>query len=188
MAAEVNLTIEQGAALDQQVLFADEYRFVADAAMTASSATLTSQTAKFTAADVGRTVRVRGAGASRGILTTTISSVTNSTTAVLAAAATFSVSGASLEIYLPIDLTGYTARMQIRQTAESSTFLAELTNANGGITLGGTAGTVTIVMTAAVTAALTAGRAVYDLELVPPNSKTIRWLAGTVNITREITR
>lgn len=42
----------------------------------------------------------------------------------------------------PIDLTGCTARMQVRPEVESPTVLLELTTANGGITLGGVAGTI----------------------------------------------
>ena len=45
----------------------------------------------------------------------------------------------------PIDLTGCTARMQVRPEVESSTVLLELTTANGGITLGGVAAAATAV-------------------------------------------
>ena len=39
----------------------------------------------------------------------------------------------------PVNLTGYSARMQIRKTTASSTAYATLTSANGGIVLGGAA-------------------------------------------------
>lgn len=73
-------------------------RAVADGAISASSTTLTSATAAFVAGDVGVAIRVAGAGASGAVLDTTISSVTNATTAVLAAAASTTVSGATVGI------------------------------------------------------------------------------------------
>lgn len=74
-------------------------RTVADAAITSGSATLTSATAAFTSADVGKSVRVAGAGAAGAALSTTIASVTNATTVVLTGApAGTTVSGASLAI------------------------------------------------------------------------------------------
>jgi hypothetical protein len=61
--------------------------------VTNSTTTITSATANFTSADVGKHIMIHGAnGSSSGPLITTISSVTNSTTAVLASAAGASVS------------------------------------------------------------------------------------------------
>lgn len=87
----------------------------------------------------------------------------------------------------PIDLTGYSARMQIRPTLESSTVTASLTSPSNGITLGGTAGTVTLAMTATQTAAITAGTYVYDVELVSGLTVT-RIVEGGLTVRREVTR
>jgi hypothetical protein len=62
-------------------------RVVTDAAMTSGSAVLTSATAAFTSADVGKSVSINGVGVSGGILQTTISGFTNSTTVTLVATA-----------------------------------------------------------------------------------------------------
>lgn len=69
-----------------QTIVVDGVRTVADAVTTNDSTTLTSATAAFTSADVGKKITVTGAG--RMALVTTISSVTNTTTVVLAASAT----------------------------------------------------------------------------------------------------
>lgn len=69
-------------------------RVVADAAMTASSAVLTSATAAFTAGDVGKAVQVLGAGASGETLVGTISGYTSSTQVILSATAGSTVSSA----------------------------------------------------------------------------------------------
>jgi hypothetical protein len=65
-----------------------DLKYVADAGITNTSKTLTSATAAFTAADVGKTINIRGAGLAenKGMLTTTIAAVTNATTIELAAA------------------------------------------------------------------------------------------------------
>jgi tRNA threonylcarbamoyladenosine modification (KEOPS) complex Pcc1 subunit len=77
-----------------------------------------------------------------------------------------------------INLVGYTARMQVRSTLESAEALIELTTANGRIALGGSAGTITLTISATDTAALTAGRGVYDLELVSGSGIVTRLLQG----------
>ena len=93
-----------------------------------------------------------------------------------------------------VDLTGYSAEMEIRKNWNDSTALATLTSASG-ITLGGVAGTIRLRMTSAVTRALDFDRAVYDLELSPSgaadmNASTdcIRLLEGVVVLDREVTR
>jgi len=63
----------------------------------------------------------------------------------------------------PIDLTGCTARMQVRPEVESSTVLLELTTANGGITLGGVAGTIELFVSDDDSAAFTWQSGSWDL-------------------------
>lgn len=87
----------------------------------------------------------------------------------------------------PINLTGYTARMHVRTNIEDATPILELTTENGRITLGGALGTITLLVSAADTAALSAGSAVYDLELIS-GSVVKRIIEGSLVITREVTR
>lgn len=65
---------------------------------------------------------------------------------------------------VPVDLTGYTAKFVIKECAEDSAELLELTNVSG-ITLGGTDGTIEVEITATQASALTVGSNVYELEL-----------------------
>lgn len=88
----------------------------------------------------------------------------------------------------PVDLTGYSARMQIRSSAASATVLASLTTADASITLGGTAGTIDLHITAAQTAAFTWTTGVWDLELESPTGDVRRLLSGTAEVTPEVTR
>ena len=87
-----------------------------------------------------------------------------------------------------INLNGYTARMQVRATLESASTLVELTTANSRIALGGAAGTITLTISATDTEALTAGRGVYDLELVSGSGIVTRLLQGVATISRNVTR
>ena len=85
-----------------------------------------------------------------------------------------------------INLTGYTARMMVRESVDASATLLSLTDSSG-ITLGGTAGTIAILISAASTAAMTKG-GVYDLELVSGGGIVTRLLQGNVILSKEVTR
>jgi len=87
----------------------------------------------------------------------------------------------------PVDITNFTARMQIRSRKSSTSTLLSITEADY-ITLGGTAGTVAISIPAATTAALDFRRAVYDLELVSSGGIVYRLIEGTVELSKEVTR
>lgn len=87
----------------------------------------------------------------------------------------------------PINVTGYTARMQVRPTIASSTTTLSLTTENGGIALGGAAGTITLAVSATATAALAEGKYVYDLELVT-GADVYRVVMGTFTVRGEVTR
>jgi len=87
-----------------------------------------------------------------------------------------------------VNLTGYTARLQVRATYDSSSTILSLTSA-AGITLGGAAGTIAITASAATTAALTAPwSGVYDLELVSGGGEVTRLLEGTATVSPEVSR
>lgn len=88
-----------------------------------------------------------------------------------------------------IDLTGFTARMHMRDTLEATTPFLTLTTENGGIALGGVAGTVDLLASATATTAISATSGVYDLELVAGDGVTVtRLLEGLVTISPEVTR
>lgn len=88
----------------------------------------------------------------------------------------------------PVDLTGATARMQIRAKIESPDVLEELTTTNGGIVLGDATGDVTIFIEATATAAYTWRTGVYDLEIEFTNGTVKRLLSGSVSVSPEVTR
>lgn len=89
---------------------------------------------------------------------------------------------------LPINLTGYTARMQVRQMPNVYEVIVELTTENGRIALGGSAGTIDLTIAAADTEALPGGEYVYDLELVSGGGIVTRLVEGACLIPAEVTR
>lgn len=86
-----------------------------------------------------------------------------------------------------VDVTGYTARMQVRPAAHVNTYFASLYSTSGDITLGGAAGTVRVQMASAVTSAIP-GSGVYDLELTSPTGTVTRLAQGKAIIDDEVTR
>lgn len=86
-----------------------------------------------------------------------------------------------------VDLTNYSARMQVRASYDSHTTVLSLTSGSG-ITLGGTAGTIFIEANPTTTAAIPSGQYVYDLELVTPGSAVTRLVEGTFTVDPEVTR
>jgi hypothetical protein len=89
---------------------------------------------------------------------------------------------------LPVNLTGYTARMHVREKVLSTTTLVQLTTENGGITLGGSAGTILLYASATTTASWRPREYVYDIELVSPSNFVYRIMEGKFIVPPEVTR
>lgn len=91
---------------------------------------------------------------------------------------------------VPIDITGYTARMQLREEVESTSFILELTDGNGRIIIGGANGEIDLLVDCADTEALgsdiTSG--VYDLEVESPGGICTRLIEGRWTLSLEVTR
>ena len=84
----------------------------------------------------------------------------------------------------PVNLTNYTAAMKVRATPADDAVLS-LTNGSG-ITLGGAAGTVALLITATQTTNIPAGRYLYDLELTSSGVVT-RFIQGYFLVSGQIT-
>jgi len=89
----------------------------------------------------------------------------------------------------PVNLTGWTAKAQIRPTTDSATLLHELTSAGGTILLGAD-GKVTFKIPGATSLAWTwiAVEAKYDVLLTGPAGQLIRMLEGDVLVSPDTTR
>jgi hypothetical protein len=87
----------------------------------------------------------------------------------------------------PIDITNYSARMQIRKTYESDPVISLTSDLGGGITLGGEAGTIDILIEADATENIEIRQGRYDLEL-EFNEYVTRLIEGEVDISKEVTK
>lgn len=89
---------------------------------------------------------------------------------------------------VPVDLTGCTARLHVRTDANGTKLFAGLTTENGGIVLGGPAGTIDIEFTPASTSALSGRtRFSYDLDIQHgANGDVTRFAVGNVWVSRDI--
>ncbi len=88
----------------------------------------------------------------------------------------------------PINLSGYSAKMQVRQYPASTTVQMEASTALNTITLGGALGTITVNVPAATTALVNIQQGVWDIELTSPSGVVTRLLQGNVFVSPEVTK
>ena len=86
-----------------------------------------------------------------------------------------------------LDLTGYTGVMTVRPFLGATTTTVVASTDNGRMTLGGVAGTVTVLIDATTTGAIGSGRYVYDLVLTTGSTVT-RYLEGKFIVTGAVTQ
>ena len=82
-----------------------------------------------------------------------------------------------------INLYAYTANSQMRKSYYSSTAYTITSDVTGTAN-----GEITLSMTAANTAALTAGRYVYDVKITSPSNVVTRVIEGIVTVLPSVTR
>lgn len=85
---------------------------------------------------------------------------------------------------MPVDLTGYTAAMQIRAFALSPTVEYDASN---NLTLGGPLGTITLLIPSSETEDFIWWAGVYDILLTDPSGTVTAFLTGTVTVIPGIT-
>ena len=100
-------------------------------------------------------------------------------------------SGGFIQYNTPVDLTGYTARMEIKDKI-GGTVLASADSADTpldilDIAIDTTGKTITLTISATDTAEIAWKRGVYDLEMVSSSGVVTAILTGSVNVTREVT-
>lgn len=86
---------------------------------------------------------------------------------------------------LPMVLTGWTLRGQIRASASSTDVLYEWDSATDNATV--EAGLVRVFVPAATSANFSWRRAGFDIELVAPDARTVQVDSGTVVVVPEFT-
>ena len=88
---------------------------------------------------------------------------------------------------IPVDLGGYSARLQVRPTHYSEEIILDISSF-GGISLGGSAGTIDLFVDSFITEDFPTGNFVYDLELESSGGIVNRLIEGSFIVTPEVTR
>lgn len=87
----------------------------------------------------------------------------------------------------PINLTDYTAKMQIRKFVEDTVIVKELSTTSGNIILGGALGTIVLNLSALETETFI-NTYVYDLELISLTNEKETLIKGIINVIPAVTR
>lgn len=87
-----------------------------------------------------------------------------------------------------IDLTGATAKLQVRTDISDASYVLEMSTENNRIVLGTTDGKITLSVTDEDTTLLDGEGGVYDLEIYHANGKTTRLIEGKLVFKPEVTR
>jgi hypothetical protein len=88
---------------------------------------------------------------------------------------------------LPIDLTGATAKMQVRDTKGGTKLAFSLTSPGGGITITPLLGMLSIKMTPTQTNKLFYPKSSYDIMITDSNTNKIKLLEGFMTLSRSVT-
>jgi hypothetical protein len=96
--------------------------------------------------------------------------------------------GGIVEYNKPVDISGYTARMQIRSKVDSVNVILELTSLNSGIVINNINKSITINISAEVSSTFTFNNAVYSLEMVSSGGQVTPVISGSLTLVKEVTR
>jgi hypothetical protein len=96
--------------------------------------------------------------------------------------------GGIVEYNTPIDLTGFSARMQLRSNINDDTVIEELTTENGKINISNVNKTITLTIPAATTTNYTFSTAVYSLEMISSGGQVTPFCSGSFSLNKEVTR
>ena len=87
----------------------------------------------------------------------------------------------------PVNITNYTAALQLRSLPTDSTYVLSLTTGSG-ITINGASGEVEVHATANQTRSIDEGVYYYDLEITSPVGIVTRLVQGQAAVSAEVTR
>lgn len=194
--AKINYKIYQGSTFQETFRWESETKVYVPISSIAKSAPCVVTTTTPHNLPIGWRFRVVGASGMKEINSTGeeyhLSTLTPTTTTieinqVNSLAYNAYTSGGVVEFNMPVPLAGYAARMQIRETVDSTTVIHEATTQNSQIVLDNTTKTIQITMLANVTQNFTFSTAVYSLELYNGNN-VIPFINGNLTLVQEVTR
>lgn len=88
----------------------------------------------------------------------------------------------------PIDVTGYSAEFQVRESTRSPDVVLSASTAGSTISVSGGDGEFTITIPASSTRSVPEGSYVYDVEITSPGGVVTRLVQGAAIVSGEVTR
>lgn len=88
----------------------------------------------------------------------------------------------------PVDLTDYTARMQIRKTMDDGSYIWQGSTTTGEISITGASGLISITIPKTNTATFNFDRGKYDLEITSSTGVTETIMGGEATLIKDVTR
>lgn len=182
MAVTYNTTMDQGA---------DWYiNFIYKQPATITNIVGNGTTVTFTATNgftAGQVVSIDGVLPSQyNLQNVTVATATNSFFTVTNGATGIYISGGIATA--PVNVTNYTAELQMRSLPSDPTAVLTLTTAANEITVSGVNGEFAVHATAAQTRAIDEGTYYYDIEITSPQGIVTRLAQGQIVVTPEVTR
>jgi hypothetical protein len=192
--AKINYKIYQGSTFQQTFRWESETKVYVPISAIAKSAPCVITTTTPHSLPVGWRFKVAGGGMKELYPTSDTYHIATNTTStsvtinqVNSLAYTPYTSGGVIEYNQPIDLSTYSARMQIRESVDSPTVIYEASTAIGQISLDNTYKTITITILGSVTQTFNFSTAVYSVELFNM-ANVLSFLVGNLTLVPEITR
>ena len=195
--AKISYKIYQGSTFQETLRWESETKQYAPISAITNAAPCVITTSSAHGVPVNWRVRVSGVNGMKDIntladdayyLVTGKTSNTLTLNQVNSAAYSTYTSGGIVEYNTPIPITGYTAQMQIRETLESPTVIAELSTANNRIIIDPVNYTIMLKMPATLTATFDFDSAVYSCELTDAQGTVMPFLTGSITLVKEVTR
>lgn len=195
--AKINYKIYQGGTFQETFRWESETKVYVPISAIAKSAPCVITTSTPHDLPVGWRFRVAGAGGMKEMNSVGedayyLSTLTPTTTTVEinqvnSLGYTAYTSGGVIEFNQPVPLTGFQARMQIRETVDSTIVLHEATTQNSQIVLDQVNKTIQITLLGNITQNFNFATAVYSLELYNGDN-VIPFIYGNITLVQEVTR
>lgn len=194
--AKLNYKVYQGSTFEEIYRWESETKVYVPILSISKAAPCVITTTSQHTMPVGWRFRVAGAGGMKEInsigdnyyLATNTSATSATINQVNSLMYTTYTSGGVIEYNQPVPLTGYSARMQIRETVDSPTTLYSTDSVTGHLSLDLQLMTIGIKIPAQVTQQFTFSTAVYSIELYKPDGSVVPFLTGNLTLVPEVTR
>lgn len=196
--AKINYKIYQGSTFEEAFRWESETKVYHEITAIAKSAPCVISLTQVPQMPIGWRVRVVGVNGMKEInntgdgyyIVTNVNSIdkTVELNQVNSMSYTTYTSGGVVEYGAPVDLTNYSARMQIRESIDSSTIIHSATTENGQIVIDNTTKQITITIPASATTNFSFATAIYSVELYTATGKVVPFLAGNLTLVPEVTR